>query len=68
MLSAVYEHPMQDAVLGPEHEVEDEELRAPVEQLGHGLGPVAGLEAVRLIDGHPWKLLPLTCKLVAAAG
>jgi hypothetical protein len=48
-----------------EHEVEDEQLRATVEELGQCLRPVVGLEAVVLLDGDPRQRLPLQGKLVA---
>ena len=50
-----------------EHEVVDEQLRAPVEELGQGLGAVGGLEAVLLLDRHPGELPPFAGKLVVAA-
>src|SRR5215217_8370907 len=48
-----------DLVIGPEHDVVGEELRAPVEELGKGLLPVLGVELVLLLDGHPGKPAPL---------
>jgi hypothetical protein len=48
--------------------VVDEQLRASVEELGQGLGPVVGLEAVLLLDRHPGKLPPLPREFVAATG
>src|SRR6266576_2256996 len=50
-----------------EHEVVDEQLRAPVEKLGQRLRPVVGLEAVVLLDRDPRQRLPLPGELVAAA-
>src|SRR5919202_2284120 len=51
-----------------EHEVVDEQLGAPVEQLGERLGALLGLEAVLLLDRHPGKFPPLLRQLVVAAG
>src|SRR5919199_2474477 len=51
-----------------EHEVVDQELRAPVEELGQRLRSVLGLEAVRLLDRDPRQLLPLAGELVAPTG
>jgi hypothetical protein len=51
-----------------EHEVVDQQLRAPVEELGQRLRPVLGLEAVVLLDRDPRQLLPLPGELVASAG
>src|SRR5215216_4203488 len=50
-----------------EHEVVDEQLRAPVEELGEGLRAFVGLEAVVLVDTHPRKVSPLARQLVTAA-
>jgi len=43
----------------PEHQVVDEQPRAPVEQLGQRLRPVLGREAVLLLDRDPRQLAPL---------
>ena len=43
----------------PEHQVVDEKLRAPVEQLYQRLLPVLGVEDVLLVDAHPRELLAL---------
>jgi len=51
----------------PEHEVVDEQLRAPAEEVGQRLRPVVGLEAVVLVDGHPRQRLPLASELIAPA-
>src|SRR6266511_4369269 len=51
-----------------EHEVVDEELRAPVEEPDQGLRSVLGLEAVVLLHRDPRQRLPLPGELVAAAG
>ena len=53
-------------VLGPEHEVVDEQLRAPSEQVGEGRGALVGVEDVLLVDADPRELLPLPGQLVAA--
>src|SRR5450755_4651996 len=50
-----------------EHEVVDDQLRAPVKQFWQGLGPVVGAEAVFLLDRHPGEVAPLRSELVAAA-
>src|SRR4029453_4620671 len=49
-----------------EHEVVDDELRAPVEELGQRLAPLVRVELVLLLDRHPGELLPPARKLVAA--
>src|SRR5205823_1418053 len=49
-----------------EHEVVDEQLRVPVEEVGQRLRPVIGLEAVALPDADPRQRLPLPSELVAA--
>ena len=54
-------------VLGAEHEVVDEQLRAPVEQVRQRLAPVVGVEAVLLVDADPRQLPPPARELVAAA-
>ena len=53
-------------VVGPEHEVIDEQLRASSEEIGEGRGALVGLEAVLLVDPDPGQLLPLPRQLVAA--
>jgi hypothetical protein len=45
-------------VLGPEHEVVDEELRASPEEIGERRCPFVGLEPVALVDSNPRQLLP----------
>jgi hypothetical protein len=37
----------------------DDQLRVPLEQLRQRLGPVVGVEAVLLVDPHPWQIAPL---------
>src|SRR5262244_3503631 len=53
-------------VVGPEHEMVDEELRAPAEEVRQRGAPLVGLESIRLIDPHPRQLLPPPRQLVAA--
>src|SRR5260221_11904825 len=53
-------------VVRPEHEVVDEELRAPSEEVCQRGAALLGIEAVRLVDGHPRQLLTLPCHRVAA--
>src|SRR5919109_2625361 len=54
-------------VVGPEHEVVDEELRAPLEEVCQRGAPRVGLESIRLVDPNPWQfLLPPSSQLVAA--
>src|SRR5262249_51884868 len=40
-------------VIGPEHEVVDEELRAPAEKVRQRGAPFAGLESILLVDPNP---------------
>jgi hypothetical protein len=70
-VEVVGDHRAPDAAgvpVGAEHEVVDEQLRASVEELREGLGPVVGLERVRLVDSHPWQLAAHARELVAAPG
>src|SRR5215470_374491 len=53
-------------VLGPKHEVVDEQLRASPEQIGEGRRALIGREAVLLVDAEPGQLLPPPRQLVAA--
>src|SRR6266446_2700505 len=53
-------------VVGPEHEVVDEELRAPPEEVGQRGAPLVGLESILLVDPDPRQLLPSPRQLVAA--
>ncbi|MNT15476.1 hypothetical protein D3C72_1505290 [compost metagenome] len=53
-------------VVGPEHEVVDEQLRAPFEQLGQRGAAFVGFEAVRFVDPQPWQVLALLRQFVAA--
>src|SRR5215211_3649854 len=50
-----------------EHEVVDEQLRAPVEELGEGLPSLVGLEDVLLLHRHPGQLLASPRELVPRA-
>src|SRR6266481_1933366 len=53
-------------VVGPEHEVVDEELRASSEELCQRGAPLVGLESVLPVDPDPGQLLPPPRQLVAA--
>ena len=53
-------------VVGPEHEVIDEELRAPSEEVRQRGASLVGLESIRLVDPNPRQLLPPPRQLVAA--
>src|SRR4029077_16202997 len=53
-------------VVGPEHEVVDEELRAPPEEVWQRGAPLVGLESVPLVDPNPRQLLPPPRQVVAA--
>jgi hypothetical protein len=48
--------------------VVDEQLGAPVKEIGERLRVVLGLEPVVLLDRDPGKLAPLSGQLVPAAG
>src|SRR4051794_22503331 len=48
-----------ELVVGPEHEVVREELRAAVEEIGKGLPAVLGVELVLLLHPDPGKPTPL---------
>jgi hypothetical protein len=52
-------------VVGPEHEVVDEELRAPSEEICQRGAPFIGLESVLLVDPDPRQLLTSPRQLVA---
>src|SRR5262249_39097981 len=52
-------------VVRPEHEVVDEELRAPSEELCQRGATLVGLEAILLVDPNPRQLLPAPRQLVA---
>jgi hypothetical protein len=53
-------------VVGPEHEVVDEKLRAPSEEVCQRGAPLIGLESVLLVDPNPRQFLPPPRQLVAA--
>src|SRR5215831_16047278 len=53
-------------VVGPEHEVVDEKLRAPSKEVRQRGAPLVGIEAILLVDPNPRKLLSPPCQLVAA--
>ena len=53
-------------VVGPEHEVVDEQLRAPSEEVHQRVAPLIGLESVLLVDPNPRQFLPPPRQLVAA--
>src|SRR3954469_22960981 len=52
-------------VVGPEHEVVDEELRAPSEEVRQRGAPRIGLESVILVDPDPRQLPTSPRQLVA---
>jgi hypothetical protein len=54
-------------VVGPEHEVVDQELRAPFEQIRQRSTSIVGLEPVVLVDADPRELLTPPRQLVVAA-
>jgi hypothetical protein len=53
-------------VVGPEHEVIDEQLRTPSEQVGKGCRALVSVEQALLVDADPRQLLPLPRQFVAA--
>src|SRR5207245_8545594 len=53
-------------VVGPEHEVVDEELRAPSEEVRQRGAPLVRLESILLVDPQPRQLLPPPRQVVAA--
>src|SRR5262249_12677445 len=53
-------------IVGPEHEVVDEELRTASEEVGQRGVPLVGLESILLVDSNPRQLLPPLRQLVAA--
>jgi len=52
-------------VAGAEHEVVDEQLRPPTEQVGERRRALVGLEPVVLVDPDTGQLLPLPGQFVA---
>jgi hypothetical protein len=57
-----------DLVVGPEHDVVGEQLRASVEELGERLLAVLGVELVLLLHRHPGQLAALLGHLLAELG
>src|SRR3954447_8954885 len=55
-----------ELVVGPEHDVVREELRAPVEEIGEGLPAVLGVELVLLLHPDPGEPPPLPALLLTA--
>src|SRR5208283_4623419 len=53
-------------VVGPEHEVVDEELRAPSKEVCQRGAPLVGVESILLVDPNPRQFLPPPRQLVAA--
>jgi hypothetical protein len=53
-------------VVGSEHEVVDEELRAPLEKVCQRGAPRFGLESIRLVNPNPRQFLPPLRQHVAA--
>src|SRR5438094_4393702 len=53
-------------VVGPEHEMVDEELRTSSEEVSERRFSVVGLEAVILVDSNPRQLLPFSRQLIAS--
>src|SRR5882724_6602713 len=53
-------------VVGPEHEMVDEELRAPSEEVCQRGDPLVGLESILFVDPDPRQFLPPPRQLVAA--
>src|SRR5262245_28579099 len=54
-------------VVGSEHEVVDEELRAPSEEIRQRSATLVCLESIRLVDPNPRQLLPSPRELVAVS-
>src|SRR6266496_939199 len=52
-------------VVGPEHEMVDEELRASSEEISEGRFSVVSLETVFFVDSHPRHFLPFSRHLIA---
>ncbi len=55
-------------VVGPKHEVIDEELGPPSEEIGESRCALVGLEAVLLLDSIPGQVLPHLRHFVTASG
>jgi len=52
-------------VIGPEHEVVDEELRAPSEEAFKRGAPFVGVEPILLVDANPRQFLAPPRQVVA---
>jgi hypothetical protein len=52
-------------VVGPEHEMVDEQLRASSEEISERRFSFVGLESIFLLDSNPRQLLPPLCQLIA---
>src|SRR3982074_2849546 len=57
-----------ELVVGPEHDVVGEQLRAPVKEFGERLLPVLLVEPVLLLPRNPGELAPLLGRLLAEFG
>src|SRR5947208_9048117 len=55
-----------ERVVGAEHDVVGERLRAPVEELGEGLLAVLGVELVLLLDRDPGEIETLSLDLLVS--
>src|SRR5207245_8085198 len=55
-----------EGVVGAEHDVVGEQLRAPVEELGEGLLAVLGVELVFLLDHDPGEIETLALDLLVS--
>src|SRR4030095_10360607 len=53
-------------VIGPEHEVIHQKLRASAKQIRERRVAFVGVEPIRLVDAHPRQRLSLSRELVAA--
>src|SRR5262249_61933022 len=56
-----------ERVIGSEHDVVGEELRAAIEELGERLPAILGVELVLLLDRDPGQIEPLPLDLVVSA-
>jgi hypothetical protein len=54
-------------VVGPEHEVINEKLRAPLEEIRERGAALVGVESIGLVDSHPRQRLSLPRQFVAAS-
>jgi hypothetical protein len=61
-------HGREQDVVRPEHEVVDEELRAPSEEVCQRGAPIVGIESIRFVDVNPRQRLTPPRQLVAAPG